>query len=152
MTKPIDMRASELNRRNFLGAAAGLTLALTIVPEILVGEALADAPASPNFWVTIATDGTITIVSPAAEMGQGTFTTLPVVFAEELDADWSKVKPIFPPVWDEKKYGNPLYNGNFQTSASWATRGYYQAMRMAGAQARARPHRRRRGEMGRAGG
>ena len=88
-------------------------------------------------WVTIATDGTITIVSPAAEMGQGTFTTLPAVFADELDADWAKVKPVFPPEWTEKKYGNPGYdNYAFQTSASFATRGYFKAMRIAGAQAR----------------
>ncbi len=96
----------------------------------------ADAQAAPTIWVTIATDGTISIVSPAAEMGQGTFTTLPAVFAEELDADWAKVKPVYPPEWSEKKYGNPGYNHNFQTSASMATRGYFQAMRIAGAQAR----------------
>jgi len=129
---------TDLNRRDFLGAAAGLTLALTVCPDPLAftGEALAQTPASPTIWLTIATDGTISIVSPAAEMGQGTFTTLPAVFADELDADWTKVKPVYPPEWNEKKYGNPGYNGNFQTSASFATRGYFKAMRIAGAQAR----------------
>jgi isoquinoline 1-oxidoreductase subunit beta len=138
MTNLIDTRTSDLNRRDFLGAAAGFTLALTIAPDRLavLSEAAADAPASPTVWLTIATDGTISIVSPAAEMGQGTFTTLPAVFAEELDADWSKVRPVYPPEWNEKKYGNPGYNGNFQTSASMATRGYFKAMRVAGAQAR----------------
>jgi isoquinoline 1-oxidoreductase subunit beta len=133
MTKTTDMRSGNLNRRDFL-AATGLTLAFAVAP--FTGEARADAPASPTFWVTIATDGTIDIVSPAAEMGQGTFTTLPAVFADEMDADWAKVKPVYPPEWNEKKYGNPLYNNNFQTSASWATRGYFHAMRIAGAQAR----------------
>jgi isoquinoline 1-oxidoreductase beta subunit len=137
------MTKRDFSRRDFFGAAAGLTLALTVYPDPLAlvgegtaGEALADGPLSPNVWVTIGTDGTITIVSPAAEMGQGTFTTLPAVIAEELDADWAKVKPVFPPEWNEKKYGNPENNYVFQTSASFATRGYFKAMRLAGAQAR----------------
>jgi hypothetical protein len=46
------------------------------------------------------------------------------------------VRPVYPPEWNEKKYGNPGYNGNFQTSASFATRGYFKGMRVAGAQAR----------------
>ncbi len=142
MTKHI-ARTTDVSRRDFLGAAAGLTLALTAAPDPLAftdeglsGAALADAPLSPNVWLTIATDGTITIVSPAAEMGQGTFTTLPAIIADELDADWSKVKPAFPPEWNEKKFGNPEGNYVFQTSASFATRGYFKAMRVAGAQAR----------------
>jgi isoquinoline 1-oxidoreductase beta subunit len=137
------MAKRDFSRRDLFGAAAGLTLALTVSPDPLAfvgegtaGEALADGPLSPNVWVTIATDGTITIVSPAAEMGQGTFTTLPAVIAEELDADWAKVKPVFPPEWNEKKYGNPESNYVFQTSASFATRGYFKAMRLAGAQVR----------------
>ncbi|MBO0751476.1 MAG: xanthine dehydrogenase family protein molybdopterin-binding subunit [Bradyrhizobiaceae bacterium] len=142
MTEHVDPRAG-LSRRDFIGGA-GLTLALTVMPdpaalldEAPAGTALANVPLSPNLWVTIATDGTITIVSPAAEMGQGTFTTLPAVLADELDADWARVKPVFPPEWSEKKFGNPGYeNYAFQTSASFATRGYFKAMRVAGAQAR----------------
>src|SRR5437899_704248 len=139
----VDLTRRDFSRRDFFGAAAGLTLALTVAPDPLAllregvaGEALADGPLSPNVWVTIATDGTITIVSPAAEMGQGTFTTLPAVIAEELDADWAKVKPVFPPEWNEKKYGNPEFTQGFRTSASFATRGYFKPMRIAGAQAR----------------
>jgi isoquinoline 1-oxidoreductase beta subunit len=129
---------ARMSRREFLGSTASLTLALTIAPEPLIGleEARADAPLSPNAWLTITPDGTITIVSPAAEMGQGTFTTVPAIIAEELDADWSKVKPIFPPAWDEKKYGNPEYGMAFQTSASASVRGYFKPARLAGAQAR----------------
>jgi isoquinoline 1-oxidoreductase beta subunit len=125
-----------LNRRDFLGAAGGFTLALTVSPDVLMGEALADAPLAPNVWLTIASDGTITIISPAAEMGQGTFTTLPAILADELDADWGKVRPVLPPEWNEKKYGNPQWNGIFNTTASLATRGYFRPMRIAGAQAR----------------
>src|SRR5215469_4738223 len=129
---------TRISRRDFLGSTAGLTLALTVAPERLIGveEARADAPLSPNAWLTIAPDGSIAIVSPAAEMGQGTFTTIPAIIAEELDADWSKVKPIFPPEWDDKKYGNPEYGSTFQTSASASVRGYFKPARIAGAQAR----------------
>src|SRR5262249_1802289 len=144
MTERIDPRTTDLSRRDFLGAATGLTLVLTVTPDPLAmlgegseGAAAAESALSPNVWLTIATDGTITIVSPAAEMGQGTFTTLPAVLADELDADWTKVKPVFPPEWNEKKFGNPGYdNYAFQTSASFAVRGYFKAMRIAGAQAR----------------
>jgi isoquinoline 1-oxidoreductase subunit beta len=129
-----------VNRRDFLKTTAGLTFALTIAPDALslVDEAFADAPASytPSVWLTIATDGTITIVSPAAEMGQGSFTTLPVIVAEELDADWAKVKPVFPTEWDDKTFGNPGYNYTFQTSASASVTGYFTSLRIAGAQAR----------------
>jgi isoquinoline 1-oxidoreductase beta subunit len=135
MIKPIGAQAGT-NRREFLTGAAGFTLLLTVAPDTFMGGASADAPLSPNVWLTISTDGTITIVSPAAEMGQGTFTTLPAVLAEELDADWSKVRAVFPPEWNEKKFGNPQWNGLFNTTASLATRGYFKPMRIAGAQAR----------------
>jgi isoquinoline 1-oxidoreductase subunit beta len=129
-----------VNRRSFLKTTAGLTFALTIAPDALslVDDAFADAPPSysPSVWLTIAPDGVITIVSPAAEMGQGSFTTLPLIIAEELDADWAKVKPVFPSEWDDKKFGNPGYNYTFQTSASASVTGYFTSLRIAGAQAR----------------
>jgi isoquinoline 1-oxidoreductase beta subunit len=136
MNKHINVR--DPNRRNLLKTAAGLTFALTLAPNPLafVEEAEADAPYAPSVWLTIGTDGIITVVSPAAEMGQGTFTTLPVIIAEELDADWAKVRPIFPSDWDDKKFGNPNYNQAFQTSASASVWGYYTPLRIAGAQAR----------------
>src|SRR5438552_13045844 len=135
MTQHRNMK--DINRRDFLGTAAGLTLALTLTPDPLAftGEAQAQTAFAPSAWLNIATDGTITIVSPAAEMGQGSFTTLPLILAEELDADWVKVKPVLPPAWDEKKYGNPDNNA-FQTSASNSVHGYFKALRIAGAQAR----------------
>ena len=129
-----------VNRRNFLKTTAGLSLALTIAPDALslIDDAFADAPAAytPNVWLTIAPDGIITMVAPAAEMGQGSFTSLPVIIAEELDADWSKVRPVFPTEWDDKKFGNPGYNYTFQTSASASVTGYFTSLRIAGAQAR----------------
>src|ERR1700694_2056598 len=118
------------SRRDFLNATAGLTFALTLSvdPLGLAGEAAAaGAPFAPSVWLTIATDSTITIVSPAAEMGQGSFTTMPLIIAEELDADGAKVKPVLPPAWDDKTYGNPAYGGTFQTSASASVHGYFKA-------------------------
>ncbi|MEA2907263.1 MAG: isoquinoline 1-oxidoreductase subunit beta [Alphaproteobacteria bacterium] len=133
MTELSDVAHPGVNRRDFLATAASFTLALTIAPH----STTAAEPLAPNAWVTIATDGTITIASPAAELGQGSFTALPAVFAEELDADWSKVKITEPPKWEEKTYGNPDYYENyFRTSASYSMRGYFKPLRIAGAQAR----------------
>jgi len=127
-----------LDRRDFLAGAAGLTIALTIRPDYLAfnTEAAADTPFPPNVWVTIAADGAVTLVSPPAEMGQGTFTAMGAVLAEELDVEWSQVPLRHPPVWDEKTYGNPQFFNFLHTVASMATRGYFKPMRIAGAQAR----------------
>ena len=130
---------TEITRRRFLHTGtAGLTIAWTLAPDLLClsGDARADQPLVPNVWLTIVPDGTITIVSPASELGQGSSTTLPAVMADELDADWSKAKIVTPPNWDETKYGNPGWGNNFNTTSSLATRGYFRSMRIAGAQAR----------------
>jgi isoquinoline 1-oxidoreductase subunit beta len=136
-------KSSAFSRRNFLKSTAGLSFALAIAPSALslADEAFADAPDgaapyAPSVWLTISPDGTITMVSPAAEMGQGSFTSLPIIIAEELDADWAKVRPVFPSDWDDQKYGNPAYGKTFQTSASASVTGYFTSLRLAGAQAR----------------
>jgi isoquinoline 1-oxidoreductase beta subunit len=136
MNKHINI--SGIDRRRFLKTTAGLSLTLTLAPNslALIDEAAAEAPYAPSVWLTIGTDGTISMVAPAAEMGQGSFTSLPLIIAEELDADWAKVRPVFPSNWDDKKYGNPGYNYTFQTSASASVTGYFTALRIAGAQAR----------------
>jgi isoquinoline 1-oxidoreductase subunit beta len=137
------MSPDAVSRRKFLKTAAGLSFVFAIAPDALSrgDEALADTarpdgPYAPNVWLTIAPDGTITMVSPAAEMGQGSFTTLPLIIAEELDADWSKVRPTFPTDWDGQKFGNPAYDYAFQTSASASVHGYFTPLRLVGAQAR----------------
>ena len=70
-------------------------------------------------------------------MGQGVYTSLPLILAEELDADWCKVKIEFAPA-NPKLYGNHhrLFNGAQITAASVSVPGYYMPLRMAGAQAR----------------
>ena len=90
-----------------------------------------------NAWVTIGADGTVTVAMPAAEMGQGTLTALPLILAEELDADWSKVTYQYAPP-NPKIYGNyhPLFQGAMLTAASVSTPGYWMSMRLGGAQAR----------------
>ena len=71
--------------------AAGLTFAIAFGGRadaaVLAGKRTGKA-LSP--WVSIAPDGTITIMSAATEMGQGSMTSLPLIIAEELDADWSQ--------------------------------------------------------------
>ncbi len=127
-----------ITRRSFIATGAGLTFAFAVGrgPRGRVSAVFAQgAGFSPNVWVTIGADGTITIVSPAAEMGQGGMTALPVLIAEELDADWTKVK-IVGPGTNNKAYGNPGFGGLLVTAASRTTPAYYMPLRIAGAQAR----------------
>ncbi len=129
----------ELSRRGFVGGAAALSFSFTLGASLLdsVSTALAQASAELNAWVTIAADGTVTILCPMSEMGQGVLTSLPLILAEELDADWSKVKADFAPP-NPKVYGNPheLFKGAQVNAGSVAVAGYFMPLRMAGAQAR----------------
>ncbi|HXZ22659.1 MAG TPA: molybdopterin cofactor-binding domain-containing protein [Pseudolabrys sp.] len=129
---------TDISRRGFISGAAGLTFAFTLGGIGRGAEALGAAqPTKFNAWVSIAADNTISIVCPAAEMGQGVYTSLPLILAEELDADWSKVKTEFAPA-NPKVYGNThrLFEGAQITAASVAVAGYFMPLRMAGAQAR----------------
>ena len=140
-SRPADAAAGlQLTRRSVLETAAGLTFGLTVgVPGNLFRPALAAAikpkPFVPNVWANIAPDGTITILAPADEMGQGSMTALPIIFAEELDADWDAVRVELTPSQDEP-YGNPGYYGLLMTESSASVTGYYDLLRRQGAQAR----------------
>jgi isoquinoline 1-oxidoreductase beta subunit len=127
-----------LSRRRMMIGAAGLTFALAL-PRL--DDASAAVPSadmagrSLSPWVSIATDGTISIMSPATEMGQGSTTSLPLIIAEELDADWSKVRIVpAPPI--EALYGNPGFAGQMYTAGSNAVTSYYRPLRIFGAQVR----------------
>ncbi len=85
-------------------------------------------------WVTISTDDTVAIMSPAAEMGQGSLTSLPLILAEELDADWAKVRVVVAPPNDEL-YKNPGF-GYMYTAGSNAVTSYFKPLRQFGAQVR----------------
>src|ERR1017187_7971111 len=95
-------RETSVTRRGFVGGSAGLTFAFA-APGFLgamsskVAAATDAAGKTIGGWITIGTDGAVTIVTPSAEMGQGIFTAMPMIVAEELDADWSKVSSAFPP-------------------------------------------------------
>jgi isoquinoline 1-oxidoreductase beta subunit len=127
------------SRREFMVGVAGLTFA--IVTGNATESAIAAAPAAAaqgkalSPWVSIATDGTISIMSPATEMGQGSTTSLPLIIAEEMDADWNKVAIVPAPVV-EKIYGNPGFGGLMYTAGSNAVRSYYKPLRIFGAQVR----------------
>lgn len=133
-----------MKRRDFIvgvGASGlGLVFGLDLKPvhgarKNLEREGNAAGVSLP--WVRIAPDDRITIMAPASEMGQGTMTALAVIFAEELDADWSKVAVEFSPS-DDSVYGSPLsfFFGMMITAASTAVMAYYKNMRLYGAQAR----------------
>lgn len=140
MTIQDTREALALSRRDFVGGAAGLTFTfafgglMTARPD---GVAAATEAATRTIggWVTIGTDNTVTIAAPIAEMGQGAFTSLPMIVAEELDADWSTVKPIVPPQVPGL-YGNPQLRGAVFVVASRTTDGFWDKARIHGAQAR----------------
>ena len=125
-----------LSRRQVMIGVAGLSFAIALPGRtqaaIIAAEGTGKAM-SP--WVSIAPDGTITIMSAATEMGQGSMTSLPLVIAEELDADWSKVRIVPAPV-KEAIYGNPSFGGMMYTAGSNAVTGYYKNLRLFGAQVR----------------
>jgi isoquinoline 1-oxidoreductase beta subunit len=86
--------------------------------------------------VRIAPDGTVTIYSTGAEMGQGSMTSLPLILADEMDADWSKVKLEFAPA-DPAMYGYTFQNAKAMAIVgSRAVMLYYNDLRIAGAQVR----------------
>lgn len=129
----------EISRRGVVKGAAGLTFAFVLGGSLAghLTKAFAAEGAKLNAWVTIGTDNVVTILCPAAEMGQGVLTSLPLILAEELDADWSKVKCEFAPP-NPKVFGNPheVFKGAQITAASVSVPGYFMPLRMAGAQAR----------------
>ncbi|MES1260270.1 MAG: molybdopterin cofactor-binding domain-containing protein [Acidobacteriota bacterium] len=131
------MSIENVSRRNFLGgvfSAGALVLAARILPE----EAWADtneyygkaatAALHPSIYLGVEPDGTVYIVTHRSEMGTGIRTTLPLVAADELEADWSKVKI-------EQAIGDKRY-GDQNTDGSKSIRGFFVAFREAGASAR----------------
>ena len=129
---------SGLPRRDFLkvGAAAGGGLVLGFhLP--FGGEAVARAagkPFAPNAFIRIGADDLVTVVVGKAEMGQGVFTALPMLIAEDLEADWTKVRVESAPV--DPAYNHPAF-GMQMTGGSTSVWSSWEQMRKAGATAKA---------------
>ncbi len=132
--------ANALSRRRLLqaGAAAGGGLLLSLrLPFANAPAAAADVESfAPNAFIRIAGDGQVVLTMPYVEMGQGTYTSIPMLIAEELEVDLEQVRLEHAPP-NEKLYGNPLIGGVQATGGSTAIRAVWEPMRQAGAIARA---------------
>lgn len=89
----------------------------------------------PNVWIKITPDDSVRIMLTMIEMGQGVMTSMPMLVAEELDFDWTKIKTEWAPA--DPRYGNPNFGGQQLTAGSNSVRGMWKLMRESGAAARA---------------
>src|SRR5206468_8299662 len=139
--------STPIDRRTFLKVmsvtGAGLTLGIFAVdnaaqvsgPGKTTGTA-ATGEFAPNAFLRIKPDNTVTVLVKHVEMGQGTYTGLPTLVAEELDAAWSQVRVEGAPA-DEKVYNNLLWGPMQGTGGSTALANSFEQYRQAGAAARA---------------
>ncbi len=127
-------------RRGFLKATGALSFAFLSAGGVAVfsrsTEAQEAASGRINAWVTITPDDQMTIMFGAAEMGQGVNTSLPMIVAEEMDADWNTVSVEQVNSDPDGVYGNPGFGGNLFAAGSSSLEGYYNYLRQSGAQAR----------------
>jgi len=126
-----------ITRRKFLDGT-GLTLAVATTPaglRFFAGRKadIVSGNLRPSVWVSITADNKVTVFMSKSEMGQGIHTTLPMIVAEELDADWDQVQIEMAPVTDE--YSDPVWNSHL-TAGSSSTRNMYGPLRKAGAAGR----------------
>ncbi|HSR51667.1 MAG TPA: xanthine dehydrogenase family protein molybdopterin-binding subunit [Acidobacteriota bacterium] len=133
--------ATSPDRRQFLRLAAGGAAGLVIGLRVPFGSSRASALSAegelaPNAFVRIAPDNTVTILSKHIEFGQGTFTGLATIVAEELDADWSQMRAEHSPA-DAVVYSNTFFPNVQVTGGSTAIANSWNQLRKAGAQARA---------------
>lgn len=124
-----------LDRRSFLKGSAGLTFFFGTGGLTAVQSEAATGALDVNMWLTIHSDGSISVIHPSTEMGQSSYSTLPLMLAEELDADWDMVE-IVQLNADDRRFGNQLFGGVLYTAGSTGTQFYFEPMRRAGAQAR----------------
>jgi isoquinoline 1-oxidoreductase beta subunit len=125
-----------LSRRSFLttSAAIGGGLAISLSLPFSRSEAAPSDTFAPNAFIRIGSDGQVVLTMPYVEMGQGTYTSIPMLIAEELDVSLKQVRLAHAPP-NEKLYANPLLDVQ-ATGNSNAMRGAWKPLREAGATAR----------------
>jgi isoquinoline 1-oxidoreductase subunit beta len=130
-------RIENVSRRGFLKgalASGAFVLGMQVLPRVVRAEhgtaasGIADAVFRPDLFVGIQADGTVTIIAHRSEMGTGIRTTLPLILADEMEADWQRVKV-------EQAIGDARY-GSQDTDGSHSVRDFFDTMRQAGATAR----------------
>lgn len=127
---------ADLSRRGLFGLTAAAALVIGFhVPVAAEDEAARDGPFAPNAFIRIDDQGDVTLVMPQVEMGQGVYTSVSMILAEELDADWSRVRVEHAPP-NEALYANPIL-GMQATGNSNSIRAFWTPLRKAGAGARA---------------
>ncbi len=128
--------APELSRRAFLGSSAATAFLLGFcLPLRTTRAAVPSVAFVPNAFIRIDREGTVTLIMPQVEMGQGTYTSISMILAEELDADWGRIKVEHAPA-DERLYANPDLSIQ-ATGNSNSIRAFWKPLRNAGAAARA---------------
>ncbi len=131
--------AGNLTRRGLLAAGAamggGLLLSLNLPLAFKGAQAAAASDFAPNAFIRISGDGQIVLTMPYVEMGQGTYTSIPMLIAEELEVDLNRVR-VEHARPDEKLYGNPFIAGVQATANSTSIRAAWEPLRQAGAIAR----------------
>lgn len=138
-----DLLEPKASRRSFITSAASgafvlafhMPFAQAAVPNAAQGAPPAPGPFAPNAFIRIDAAGKTTLVMPQVEMGQGVYTSIAMIIAEELDADWSKVAVEAAPP-DETRYANPML-GMQATGNSNSIRAFWMPLRKAAAGARA---------------
>ncbi len=133
---------SSMTRRDFLQKSltfTGLTIMVSAAPfgyRITKAEELKKESHhfTPSVWIEIRPDNRITVVTNKSEMGQGVCTSLPMIVADELDADWKLVEFMEAPAGE--RYGDPSWGGQQLTGGSTSVRHMYEPLRKAGATAR----------------
>src|ERR1044071_410818 len=135
--RPAVKLVENVSRRRFLGglfSAGAFVVASQVLPESAFAQDPAvrtraqSAPLNPSVYLGVEPDGTVFIVTHRSEMGTGIRTSLPMVAADELDADWSRCRI-------EQGVGDTRY-GDQNTDGSRSIRDFYDAFRAAGASAR----------------